>query len=84
MRTSSISLYELGSILDRLSVITSTYAGVMHIISGRHPDLGRITIVQGVTDILIITEDVPARKREARIKVVQDVPREAIMLQQAA
>ena len=70
MRTSSISLYELGSILDRLTVITSTYAGVMHIISGRHPDLGRITVVQGATEILIMTEERFAGALPGRTEIV--------------
>jgi len=62
MRTTSITLYELGSILDRLTVTTSTYAGIFHIISGRHPELGRITVVQGITDIMIITEEVKSEQ----------------------
>lgn len=64
MRTTSITLYELASILDRLTVTTSTYAGVFHIISGRHPNLGRITVVQGITDIMMITEE-PVLERAA-------------------
>jgi hypothetical protein len=84
MRTSSISLYELGSVLDRLTVITSTYAGVIHIISGRHPDLGRITVVQGMTDILIITEDRLAGALPEHPEIVIEAPYDAPVMQQAA
>lgn len=84
MRTSSISLYELGSILDRLTVITSTYAGVMHIISGRHPDLGRITVVQGATEILIMTEDRFAGALPANGEIMLNIANESPVMQQAA
>lgn len=84
MRTTSITLYELGSILDRLTVTTSTYAGVFHIISGRHPDLGRITVVQGITDIMIVSEEVHRDTRRARTEVVLEVTRETPPMRQAA
>lgn len=84
MRKSSISLYELSSILDRLTVITSTYAGVMHIISGRHPDLGRITIVQGAAEVLIMTEERFTGALPEHTEIVLQAPLEAPVMQQAA
>ena len=84
MRTNSISLYELSIVLDRLTITSSTYAGVFHIVSGRHPDLGRITVVQGITDIMIVSEEGHPDARRARTEVVLEVTREMPPMQQAA
>ena len=84
MRTTSITLYELGSILDRLTVTTSTYAGMFHIISGRHSELGRITVVQGITDIMIMTEEVIAEQVPTHAKALDEQTERELPLLQAA
>jgi hypothetical protein len=84
MRTTSVTLYELGSILDRLTVTTSTYAGVFHIISGRHPKLGRITVVQGITDIMIMTEEVRSQEFPTRCEASGEHSQHELPLLQAA
>ena len=84
MRTTSVTLYELGSILDRLTVTTSTYAGVFHIISGRHPDLGRITVLQGITDIMIMTEEVRSEELPIQFAAPGDHYQRDLPLLQAA
>lgn len=84
MRTTSVTPYELGSILDRLIVTTSTYAGVFHIISGRHPELGRITVVQGITDIMILTEEVKSEELRIQFEASEDQYQRELPLLQAA
>ncbi|KFG69476.1 hypothetical protein JH26_10190 [Microvirga sp. BSC39] len=67
-----------------MTVTTSTYAGIFHIISGRHPELGRITVVQGITDIMIITEEVKSEQIPIQAAVLGEQSKRERPLLQAA
>ena len=84
MQTNSITFCELGTILERLTVTTSTYAGVFHIVSGRHPALGRVTVIQGISDIILITEEMLPDTHLTQAEVfVKDASEPAAMRQAA-